>query len=106
MRHDPLCCPPWSYGSDVTRCEGCQLIAKARADERARVETANRIAWDMVIEGRPIDADAYRRLSSPPAQADGHDALCRRDDRLPVGDCPDCTLIAAARATAPRVTYR
>lgn len=33
MNHDPLCVPPWSYGSGG-HCEGCDLIAKVRADER------------------------------------------------------------------------
>lgn len=33
--HDPLCGPPWSYGRGG-HCEGCDLIAKARADERER----------------------------------------------------------------------
>jgi len=31
--HDPLCPPPWNWGSGG-HCEGCDLIAKVRADER------------------------------------------------------------------------
>ena len=39
--HDPLCGPPWSYGRGG-HCEGCDLIAKVRADERDRIEAAVR----------------------------------------------------------------
>ena len=35
MTHDPLCAPPWSYGKGGY-CEGCDLIAKARSDERGK----------------------------------------------------------------------
>lgn len=36
MSHDPLCVPPWSYGKGGY-CEGCDLIAQARADQRERI---------------------------------------------------------------------
>ena len=54
--HDPLCPPPWKWG-EGGHCEGCDLIATVRADERSKV--AQRIterAWQHSSDAETLKA--------------------------------------------------